>query len=289
MYSKKYAQFTLQLDGDFFENKYTLNESFASDDIQVQGVYDWNGNMIWQCPYNKSISGFEIKLQFGISHIMLQFTPLLETTPGTLLTGEGFTYDCRHPGIFVDSYTDYILKNRDYDISMRKYQIEQQEGQAWASVAENVGFGAAFGGGAGAVAAGLGGVIEATYTSISNAIYEPQIRRARDKLQAKVTDQISLVGDSVTNLFYYDPFYKYTLLMDGATQTRMETDIETNGYYCDEYSNIIDTLFTNEPTTDSSYTVNPSFQADSLTIEGACNLVGKQQIAMRLMNGVEFI
>ena len=71
----------------------------------------------------------------------------------------------------------------------------------------------------------------------------------------------------------------YRLTMDGATANRMNTDIKTNGYYCDEITPLLQQYFG----------VGKIVQADNVVVEGACSLQAKQQIVYRLSNGVEFV
>ena len=71
----------------------------------------------------------------------------------------------------------------------------------------------------------------------------------------------------------------YRLTMDGATANRMNTDIKTNGYYCDEITSLLQQYFG----------VGKIVQADNVVVEGACSLQAKQQIVYRLSNGVEFV
>jgi hypothetical protein len=272
---------TLQENGLFFPNEKVIQIDASTDEVNVEGVMDWNGNIIWQCPYNKTVEAMNVKLQFGISHIMLQFTPTYTDSSdelGELLTGAGFVYDCRHPGLFVDSYQEYVLKNRDYDIAMRSIQSEKELWKAGFSTAENIGFGFAFGQTKGGIAAGAGGIIETIGTFLINQEFDPRIQRQYDNLYAKMTDQISLVGDSITNLQYYKPMYKFTLIMDVATQDRMNTDIEVNGFVCDETIGNLESIFN----------TGVVLQADNVTIEGATCLDAKQQTVYRLQNGVEF-
>ena len=197
-----------------------------------------------------------------------------------MITGNGFVYDCRHPGLFLDSYQDYVLKNRDYDIEMRRIQSERQELQAWVSAAENIGFGAAFGQAQGAAAAGIGGMIEAVGTTFLNQYFDPKIQKATDNRYRLMTDQVSLVGDTITPLFFRSSLYTFTLTMDTDSQTRMTNDITTNGYYSDEITSTLKTDY---------FASGRVIQVDSVVVEGACNVLGKQQVVRRLMNGVEFI
>ena len=266
----------------------------TSNEKYVMGIQDWNSDIIWECPYGITVSSFTVRLLTGLSHVMLEFIPNGSDTNGNKITGAGFSYDCRHPALFTDSYQDYVLKNRDYDIEMRRIQSNRQELQAWVSTAENIGFGYAFGDTPGAVSAGVGGIIEAVSTRVLNNYYDPKIQKQYDERYKRMTDQISIVGDSITNVV--NEITKgllkiYTLTMDDSTQNRMKKDIELNGFYCDETNDDFSTLFTELPKTDASlnYTVRPVIQADNIIIEGACNVIGKQQIVRRLMNGVEFI
>ena len=266
-----------------------LESTFDSNEIKRQGIIDWNGNTIWECPYGRTINKFKVTLLKGLSHVLLQFIPY-DSTQAELLTGFAFTYDCRHPGLFVDSYQDYVLKNREYDIAMRRIQSEKQEVQAWVSTAENVGFGYAFGQGSGAVASGIGGVIEAVGTRLINELYDPQIQTQYDLRYQRMTDQISLIGDSITNMQIENQLSKYDLTMDTPSQDAMREDITSNGYVCNEFTSQLSQLFTNQTTPyDSNHVVLPVFQADNVVVEGPCNVIGKQQVVRRLQNGVEFI
>lgn len=256
--------------------------NITSTDKFKMGVQDWNSDSIWECPYGMTITSFRVRVLTGVSHLMLEFIPQGKNNNGEKITGGGFCYDCRHPGLFVDSYKDYVLKNRDYDIQMRKIQSDKQEIGAWMSTAENIGFGFAFGQSKGAAAAGVGGMIEAVSTHFINKIYDPKIQEQYDARYMKMTDQISLVGDSITNVIneINNGLLKiYTITMDEATQQRMDTDIEVNGYYTDEIVSNLNNLFDR----------NVVIQADNTVVEGACNVIGKQQVVERLMNGVEFI
>jgi len=183
------------------------------------------------------------------------------------------------------------LKEKEYDIQMRAIQSEKELIKSFASTIENVGFGFAFGGPAGAVAAGLGGLVETATTYMVNGEYDPRIQKQYDERYARMTDQISLVGDSVTNLFYFAPFYLYKLTMDTPSANNMVKDITQNGYECNEITDNLSGMFTYTRVVDDYIggVVKPVYQADNIVIEGACNVIGKQQVVRRLMNGVEFI
>lgn len=256
--------------------------NITSTEKITMGINDWNSDLIWECPYGVTVNSFNVRLLIGISHIMLEFLANGQTKNGSKLTNVGFSYDCRHPGLFVDSYQDYILKNRDYDIAMRQIQSEKQEWAAVSSTFENIGFGMAFGQKTGAAAAGIGGIVESLATFVINQEFDPRIQEQYNFRYARMTDQISLVGDSITNVYNERNnglLQVYTLSMDVASQTRMDNDISINGYVCDEYVSNLETLFG----------VGNIIKADSVVVEGATCLESKHQTVYRLQNGVEFI
>lgn len=266
-------------------SKNLTGQTFSSTELSRELIVDWNGNQIWECPVGYSNISFETRLLMGLSHIMLEFVPTSDKDNSNMLIGKSFCYDCRHPGLFVDSYQDYILKNRDYDIEMRRIQSEKQEVQSWSSVAENIGFGMAFGKKQGAAAAGIGGVIEATSTTLINQLYDPQIQEQYDLRYQRMTDQISVVGDSITNIYNVlstssGMLKKCVISVSTSAQTRYNNDINTNGYYSDEVTSTLSTTY---------FATGRVIQADNVVVEGACNVIGKQQVVRRLQNGVEFI
>ena len=100
-----------------------------------------------------------------------------------------------------------------------------------------------------------------------------------------MTDQISLVGDSITNVLNAIDnssgiLVKYTITANASVQDRYNNDINTNGYYSDEVTNTLSSLY---------FATGRVIQADNVVVEGACNVIGKQQVVRRLQNGVEFI
>ena len=258
------------------------NLDISSTEQKVMGINDWNGDLIWECPYGMSVTSFKVRVLTGISHVMLEFLPNGIDKSGYKLTGLGFSYDCRHPGLFLDSYKEYVLKNRDYDIAMRQIQSDKQLWTAGSSTAENIGFGIAFGGPKGGTAAGVGGLIETFSTYVINKEFDPKIQEQYDRRYQRMTDQISLVGDSITNVYNEKNnglLQIYSLEMDLPSKQRMANYINVNGYVCDEFTDNLQSLFD----------VDVKIQADNIIVEGATCLEAKHQTVYRLQNGVEFL
>lgn len=262
----------------------SFDVTFTSDELTREGLMDWNGNMIWEASPNAGTFSFRTRLLLGISHVMVEFVPSITLSNDASIVNRGFTYDCRHPGLFVDSYAEYIMKNRDYDIEMRRIQSDKELWHSIASVIENIGFGAAFGGVNGAIAAGVGGSVEAAATFLINANFDPQIQRQYDKLYARMTDQISLVGDSITNAIRRidsgDPmFSKYTITVTDDSRDRYEQYIHVNGYDSDEMTDDL-----------QSYVHKGGIlRADNVVVEGCIPMDARTQTVYRLSNGVQFI
>lgn len=256
--------------------------SFTSTEKSKQGVGDWNGNSIWEAPVDSNVT-FKIRLTLGLSHIMLEFLPINGNNSQSIV-GLSFCYDCRHPGLFVDSYQDYIMKNRDYDVAMRQIQADKEVWTQVGASLEGVGYGYAFGQESGGKAAGIGGVLETVSRYLINQEFNPRIQKQMDLQYARMTDQISLVGDSITNLLNVIDessgiLRRYSIDVSQASSDRYDKDILVNGYYTDESINNLNEIFR----------TGLIIQADNVVVEGACNVIGKQQVVSRLQRGVEFI
>lgn len=277
LYQFLQTQFT-DSEENFWSSSKTLDVSFTSTEIKKEGIIDWDGDIVWECPYGITVEGFDVTLNVGLSHILLQFLPSSDNLLSDKLTGKGFTYSCKHPPLFTDSYQEYVLKNRDYDIAMRQIQSDRQIWHAGVSTAENIGFGIAFGQEKGGVAAGIGGLLETAGTFAINKHFDPMIQQQYDYRYSRMTDQVTLIGDSLTNIYRNPQLSKYELNMDIATQERMNNDIQVNGYVCDETTSSLEELFT----------VGAIVQTDMVVVEGVCCLDAKQQTVYRLGNGVEF-
>ena len=263
--------------------------SFTSTEQEIQGIMDWYGSNIWQCPINTTVNGFLITMELGTTSCLLRFYTLDTGRDGELgdeMTGIGFTYQCRQASLFIDKGSEYTWRDKRYDKENQQIQSLKQEWQALASTAENVGFGAAFGGGVGGVASGIGGIIEFAGTYMMNKEFDPKILANVSQHYREMQDTMSVVGDAISRLWYNlrdnktpAPLIKYKLTMDTASKNRMDADIGTNGYYCDEITTGLSSAY---------FGINKIVVADNVVVEGHCNVIGKQQVVSRLQNGVEF-
>lgn len=262
------------------------NTPITSTEQEVQGIMDWYGTNVWQCPIDTTISSFVVTMELSVTSCLLRFAPNTDGELGCEMTGKGFTYQCRQATLFIDKGSEYTWRDQRYDKENQALQSLKQEWQALASTAENVGFGAAFGGGVGGVASGVGGIIEFAGTYMINKEFDPKILANTLQHYRDMQDTMSVVGDSISRLWYNidlnetaAPLIKYKLTMDTPTKDRMNADINTNGYYCDEVTSNLTSYFGKDKV----------IVADNIVVEGACNVIGKQQVVARLQNGVEFI
>ena len=208
--------------------------SITTTESSIYGVCDWNGNSIWECPYGVTIDSFYVQFSASVTHCQLRFSPIINDKHelANEVNGMGFTYECRHATIVIDTGEEYSWRDRSYDVSMRELQSEREEVQAVANFGENIGFGVAFGGKVGGAASAVGGGIESIATIVLNSIYNPQIQQLTDEHYDRMCDTMSVVGESLTPVYQFDsdPIYLYML---PATSSDNDDDTATlfNTYF----------------------------------------------------------
>lgn len=272
-----------------------LGQEFTSDEKNTYYLTDWNGNLIWEAPYGYRFRYMHLFFCFGVTHFNVR--GLFDDESGTnqyfLLqnenVGRGFCYECRHVTLFVDSYSEYVMRMRDYDVESRRIQNEVEFYKGLVGTAEAGGYGAAFGGPIGAVTSVLGGLTETFGTALINNTYSPQIQSLEDMKYALMQDEMSIIGDSLTplrmgvNVVSGELKYAWNCLveisMDESSVKRMDDDIKVNGYHCDETVEDIDSLIT----------TGTVIKADNVVIEGTISSVYRNDIANRFERGIEFI
>lgn len=274
-----------------------LPQVYTSDEQNVLFIADWFGNKIYECPVGVDFNFVYLRLDIGTTHAQIHGQLYTESNVNDVApylcenNGQGFCYECRHVSLFVDSYSEYVMRQRDYDIEARQIQNEVEFYKGLVGTAEAGGYGAAFGGGVGAVTSVLGGLTETFGTALINEQYAPKLQALEDKKYSLMQDEMSVIGDSLTNLSYavglenfvsqYKPstLYLCSLVMDDASKERMDDDIRINGYHCDETVGDIDSLIT----------TGTIIQADNVVIEGTISSVYRNDIANRFERGIEFI
>ncbi len=274
----------------------TFTQPVTSTEQVSKGIIDWYGTPVWECPLDITVYGFYARLELGVTSCLIRLMPYLkpltdsspnpELNYGSEVTGKGFCYSCRQATLFIDKGAEYDYRDRSFDKEMTRIQARRDNMMAFANFWENVGFGASFGGVKGAGAASVGGLIEEIATGESHKKFDPMIMDATRTHASQLQDIMSVVGDSISDLVdridrSRNPavLIVYSKDMDDATKQIMNKDISTNGYYCNEITDNLKSLFG----------VNKIIVADNTVVEGACNLTGKRQVVERLMNGVEFI
>lgn len=274
-----------------------LPETYTTDEQNVLFIADWFGNKIYEVPPGVSFKYISIRIDIGTTHCQIHGRLYNDSNPDDVYpylcenNSGGFCYECRHVSLFVDSYTEYVMRQRDYDVESRQIQNEVEFYKGMVSTIEAGGYGSAFGGPAGAVTSILGGLVETFGTAIINDKYAPKLQALEDKKYSLMQDEMSIIGDSLTNLSYaigeetaYAQFkpstmYLCSFIMDDASKQRMDNDIAINGYHCDETVDDIDSLI-------STGTI---IQADNVVIEGTISSQYRNDIASRFERGIEFI
>lgn len=276
---------------------FDLGETFISDEKNKFYLCDWNANLFWEAPYNYEFRYIHVLFCFGVTHFNIrgyvdnvattyyEHIPLINEN-----VGYGFCYECRHVTLFVDSYSEYVMRMRDYDVESRRIQNEIEFYKGLVGTAEAGGYGFAFGKEAGGLTSIAGGLAETFGTALINQTYAPKIQNLEDRKYALMQDEMSIIGDSLTPLIGSELTLKdgimlgaWTTLveitMDEPSQQRMDNDIEINGYHCDETVSDIDSMIS----------VGTVIQADNVVIEGTISAQYRNDIADRFSRGIEFI
>lgn len=278
----------------YIEMDLDIGVTLKSDEQTKYYLKDWNSNLIWEAPYNYQFRYLHMVFCFGVTHFNIRgmFDTVPTNSDYNMLNenvGPGFCYECRHVTLFVDSYSEYVMRMRDYDVESRRIQNSIEFDKGLVSTAEAAGYGFAFGGPFGAIASLAGGLVETFGTSIINNTYAPQIQRLEDRKHALMQDEMSIIGDSLTpwesairvkdGVLFSAMNCIVEIDMDDASKERMDNDIAVNGYHCDETVSDIDSLI-------STGTI---IQADNVVIEGTISSQYRNDIASRFERGIEFI
>lgn len=264
---------------------YTEELNITSTYDKVQGIMDYNGDKIWECPQNKTVNRFRIEVDVAPTNCLLRFIPVSSTSESPVLpmdeiSGMGFTYNCRAPSLFIDSGSEFTWRERSYNDEMRRLQMGQDVWASAFSSAENAGFGMAFGGKVGMSAAATGGLVETIGTIGKHLVFDPMIAKAEFSHKLKQQDYMSVVGNSVVRAFKRGiNMSVFSSRMDKPSKDRADIDIKVNGYYCDI---ITDKLY-------EYITKDTIILAEGVVVEGAVPLDCKHQVVQRFAAGVEFI
>lgn len=283
-----------------------LQDVYHSTEQQKYYLIDWNGNIVWEAPYFVDFRYLHIVVDIGVTHCNIRGTLSTDPNFNDLLTGvipyinenvgTGFCYECRHVSLFVDSYSEYVMRMRDYDVESRRIQNDVEFYKGLVGTAEAAGYGMAFGGPIGGLTSMVGGLTETIGTGLINNSYAPKIQNLEDKKYALMQDEMSIIGDSLMPLFTLDTCIKYdsttqkyhlvygsliltTISMDESSKNVMNNDISINGYHCDETVSDIDSLIA----------TGTIIQADNVVIEGTISAQYRIDIADRFSRGIEFI
>ena len=261
--------------------------TITTNEQNIDMLCDWFGNIVWECPIGYETDAVELRLDIGVTHCQIRGSMKNGTSKELEYVcennGTGFCYECRHVSLFVDSYSEYVMRQRDYDVESRQIQNEIEFYKGVMSTAEATGYGFAFGGPLGALSSLAGGLVETFGTAVINNTYAPKLQALEDKRYSLMQDEMSTIGDAITSLDFCVTLKRMlwlvSVVMDDASKQVMDNDISINGYHCDETVDDIDSLI-------STGTI---IQADNVVIEGTISSQYRNDIASRFERGIEFI
>lgn len=176
-----------------------FDEPLYTDDINVSGICDWNGNTIWECPYGVEINKFYLSLTLSARNCNIRFD--YNNEKGNTNVGKAFTYPCRECAIVIDQQVEYTWRERDSEIQMRQLQSIKQVWTNASDAIQGAGFGMAFGGSTGALASGLAGALNTYSTAVMNYWLDPEIQKTQDLKYERMQDMVSIMGESITPIY----------------------------------------------------------------------------------------
>jgi len=254
-----------------------------TSEMYLGGICDRKGNILYLCPYGKAIGYLHTQLKIGASSCYVECRASSATT-GVVddkLEEVAFSSPCEPIDFLMDEYAQYWSGQRQVEIQQKKLQSDQALIGGLLGVGESGISGAVAGGlvgstGVGAVA-GIGiGAIGALAGWGLEQIYQPQFQSLTDLEYYYKPDNLSIVGQYISDLMDNRFWYSFVLEGDSYSRTRMATDINANGVYVDD-----------------TYTSCDSLLGDGRPLQCECEILGdipstwKTAISARFARGIK--
>jgi len=266
---------------------FTFNTIYT-DELHIGGIVDGKGNMVYSLPFGRSANTMKVQLRISLQSCQLECNLSNKEERTSHLEGMSFNLACEPIDFFIDSFSEYSARQRQYDLQNRdmqsKISMYQGIGGSLSGGATTGAIGAAGGGAAGGAIGAIAGVVTGIAGALVNRgidnYYAPKITELNDNYYKLQIDTLSLSGTSISR-FFDNPDESFNarvfqLSADTYSINRMNTDINTNGCYVDETNANVQSLVG----------ANRPLKLGAISITG--NLVSdwKQQIENRLFNGV---
>lgn len=244
---------------------------------------DMRGNRVYKSPPYDSAFITAVSVDYTASSITLKYRLGFSATTDNFVV----TVPAEPLDIFIDSYKEYMYRQRDADVRMRQLNIESGMAGGVANLGSNLLSGAIAGSlvpGIGTVAGlGLGAITTALDVATNagiNSVYGDKTQRATEDMYRKANDILSQIGNVGGALMDSDtPHHIMKVRWDESSAQQYMDDITTYGYYVD---------WTSPDYEENGLWPNGPITMDS-EVCGDMPSTWKQQIRERFANGVNVI
>ena len=209
----------------------TIGFSSISSTLYKRGVIkDMRNNIVWSCPINHTYEVVEARLVCNATACNVVVT-----------LKEGYDYQvatipCELMDVYVDSWREYLSRQRDSDKALRQISYDQT---AWQSGISSLtgGINGAMSGslagssaGVGAVA-GIGlGVVSALGNYVVNRYYDPKLQEQYDRQSQRQNDTLSLSGNVSLDMYYHNYAGKVDVYPDTISRLQLMNEDSEYGY-----------------------------------------------------------
>lgn len=247
---------------------HSLTFNFKNTRYKKYKILDNSAVEVWRATDKRKYVSMKAKLNMSYAGASWRCEIVAEDNENP----EIFTLPLTPIDIISDTWANYYVQRRNYDVQTRQIASQQQLVNGVVGNAIGGGIAGATVNPVGALAGAVGGAIGSVIGyATDTAIFNPKIQNATDELYKKASDTLNLVGGGYTWPFLCG---LYTETWDSETQTKNDTAISENGYINDEYGE------------NYNFQQNGPFAGD-IQITGIPR-VASNQIRQRLVNGVIF-
>ena len=252
-------------------------------------LYDARGNVIFEPAVGEKVSIERALLSISVSTISVQINLKRVNPQYSSITEyeDIITLPCETIDVYVDSWTEYAYRQRQYDIELRNINAKSSLANIGNSAMSGLVGGAVTGSIVPGIGTAVGAVAGLAVGAISSAIgtgityhYGSEEQKQTDALYQKAVDTLSLIGNASAGFvtaIKNEYFVRYVTI-DKQTFVAYTNDIDTNGYY---YTDTVITDFLPSSTTNSKYAIKADVEIDA-TIPTAW----KNAIADRFAKGM---
>jgi len=276
-----YTTFSLVTDADDYTYEVELGNKVLKNTYKEKSyLTDMRGEVIFTPQENRNFGvNKKIKMTLSLSPTSTCFECYIDGYKDETL----FILPCEPVYIFGDSYNEYFVRQREYDMATRRMNNERQLIDGIMNVGQSTIGGGILGGMSDQTKAGLiGGTVLGVASSLGqyalNNYYAPKEQKLLDDLHKKGKSELLLYGERLASFVYRSTdFCIITETWDSESLTRYESDINTNGFVM------------NYPCLNCSQFYNVGVLSGDFEINGNIPNIWKNQINSRFRNGVRVI